>query len=292
MFSFCDIVFALSRNLCDVISRTALTACAARAAHLLVDSPPYLLDDPVATRMLGARADELLDYHRLHGTHPVLSAARTQVTTRTSFAEDCLRASGVDQYVLLGAGLDSFAHRSPYAGSIRVFEVDHPETLEYKKSVAPRGEVTYVPVDFETNGVLECLLRAGFDPARPAFAGWLGVSMYLDLPAIERVLAVVGSFAPGTELVADHMLPAADRDEAGNAYVAAVAPHAAEGGEPWRTFLSTTDMAKLLTRHGFTEIRPITQRESVDPALWNRTDTLRPISLSALTHATVATLGS
>jgi methyltransferase (TIGR00027 family) len=285
MFSFCDIVFPLSRNLRGVISETALMACAARAAHLLVDSPPYLLDDPVATRMLGTRAGELLDYHRLHGTHPVLSTARAQVTARTAFAEACLHASGADQYVLLGAGLDSFAHRSPFAGQVRVFEVDHPETQEYKKSVAPPGEVTYVPVDFETNDMLECLLAAGFDRSRPAFVSWLGVSMYLPLPAIEQTLAVVGSFAAGSELVADHMLPPADRDEPANAYVAAVAPNAAEVGEPWRTFLSTTDAAKLLTHHGFTTIRAVAQRDSVARALWNRSDTLRPISLSALAHA-------
>jgi methyltransferase (TIGR00027 family) len=185
-----------------VISRTALMAAAARAAHLLVDSPPYLLDDSVATRMLGEQAGELLDYHRLHGTHPVLSAARAQVTARTHYTESRLRESGADQYVLLGAGLDSFAHRS--RGAVRVFEVDHPRTQEYKKSVAPPGPVRYVPVDFATDDVLERLLHAGFDPARPAFVGWLGVSMYLDLPAIERVLAVVGGLAPGTELVADH----------------------------------------------------------------------------------------
>ncbi|HEV7647803.1 MAG TPA: hypothetical protein VGP26_06565 [Actinophytocola sp.] len=75
--------------------------------------------------------------------------------------------------------------------------------------------------------MLECLLGAGFDPTRPAFVGWLGVSMYLGLPAIERVLAAVGTLPPGTELVADHMLPEPDRDEAGNAYVSAVAPNAA-----------------------------------------------------------------
>lgn len=270
-----------------MISTTALTAAAARAAHLLVDSPPYLLDDPVATRMLGERAGELLDYHRLHGTHPVLSAARAQVTARTHFTERRLRESGANQYVLLGAGLDSFAHRSPLAGSVRVFEVDHPQTQEYKKSVAPPGPVTYVPVDLAVDDVLERLSHAGFDPARPAFVGWLGVSMYLDLPAIERVLAVVGDLAPGTELVADHMLPAPDRDEPGNAYVTAVAPNAAQNGEPWRTFLSTTDMAALLTRHGFTGIRAVTQRESVDQSLWTRTDTLRPIRVSCLAHAKV-----
>lgn len=270
-----------------MISQTALMAAAARAAHLLVDQPPYLLDDPVATRMLGARADELVDYHRFQGTHPVLSAARAQVTARARFTEDRLAAAGVDQYVLLGAGLDSFAHRCSPAASVRVFEADHPATQEYKKSVAPDGPLTYVPVDFETNELLECLVRAGFDPSRRSLVGWLGVSMYLDLAAIERVLSVVGAFTPGTEIVLDHMLPPGDRDAAGDAYVEAVAPVAASQGEPWRTCLSTADMRGLLSRHGFGRVRSVSQRESVEPSLWERADVLRPIRLSALAHAVV-----
>jgi methyltransferase (TIGR00027 family) len=246
------------------------------------------VDDPVATRMLGTRAGELLDYHRLHGTHLVLSAVRAQVTARARFTETRLAAAGVDQYVLLGAGLDSFAHRSPLAARVRVFEVDHPDTQEYKKSVAPPGPVTYVPVDLATEELRKPLADAGFDPSRPALVGWLGVSMYLDRPAVEEVLAVLGTLAPGTELVADHMLPPADRDEAGNAYVEAVAATLASGGEPWRTYLSTTDMAELLARHGFGTVRAVTQRESVEADLWRRTDSLRPIHLSVLAHAVVA----
>ncbi len=274
-----------------MISETALTAAAARAAHLLVDQPPYLLEDPVAARLLGPRAGELIDYHRLHGGHPVLSSARAQVTARTRFTEDRLAAAagrGVDQYVLLGAGLDSFGHRSPLAGSVRVFEVDHPATQEYKKSVAPAASVTYVPVDFETDGLLDRLLGAGFDRSRPSVVGWLGVSMYLDVPAIEQVLSVVGGFAPGTELVVDHMLPAGDRDAAGDAYVEAVAAMAAERGEPWRSYLSTSDMAGLLRRHGFGRVRAVGQRESVPAGLWRRTDSLRPCRLSVLAYAVVS----
>jgi methyltransferase (TIGR00027 family) len=288
MFSFCDIVRKSVGSVHDVISQTALMAAAARAAHRLVDRPPFLLDDPVAARLLGSRAGELIDYHRLHGTHPILSAARAQVTARARFTEECLAAAGVDQYVLLGAGLDSFAHRSPLARSVRVFEADQPETQEYKKSVAPDGPVNYVPVDFETDEPLDRLAAAGFDPARRALVGWLGVTVYLDLPAIERVLAVLGTLASGTELVADHILPRGDRDEAGEAYAVAIGSAIESRGEPWRSCLSTADMADLLARHGFGKIRVVTQRESVDASMWERADTLAPIRLSVLAHAVVA----
>ena len=119
-------------------SLTALTAAAARAAHLIVDNEPVIFADTLAQAMLGERAEELLSYHRVHGTHPVLTGARAQVTCRSRYAEDRLADAierGIGQYVLLGAGLDSFAYRSPLAGRVRVFEVDHPATQEYKQRV-------------------------------------------------------------------------------------------------------------------------------------------------------------
>jgi methyltransferase (TIGR00027 family) len=280
-------VVLFTRSVFGVISETALLACAARAAHTLVDRPPYVLEDPLAVTMLGDRADELIDYHRQHGSQPIPSAARMQVITRARFTEDRLAAAGVDQYVLLGAGLDSFAHRSPLAASIKVFEVDQPDTQEYKKSVAPAGPVTYVPVDFETDELLASLVRAGFDPARPSLVSWLGVVLYLDRPAIERALAVVGGFAAGTELIVEHMLPAGHRDAAGDEYVAALGPAIAARGEPWRSLLSTSDMAGLLAAHGFTDIHAVSQRDAIDPSLWERTDSLRPIQLSVFTHGVV-----
>ncbi|MPZ85144.1 MAG: SAM-dependent methyltransferase [Actinophytocola sp.] len=270
-------------------------AAAARAAHRLVDHPPLILDDPLAAHLLAERAAELIAYHQKHGGHLVLSSARAQVTVRARYTEDRLAeavARGVEQYVLLGAGLDSFAYRSPLAEEVRVFEVDHPATQEYKRSVlsgiAPRGSVTHIPVDFEIDSLRSGLVDGGFDPARPALVGWHGVLMYLDLAAIEEVLAVVGRFAPGTELVADHMLPEGERDADGDAYVAGVAPVSAEGGEPWLTFLSTEEMAGLLARHGFEQVRAVGQRAAVPDALWRRTDSLRPRRLSMLVHAVVS----
>ena len=120
-------------------SRTAFTAAAARAAHLLVDAGPVIFPDTLAERLLGDRAEELLAYHRLHGTHPVLAGARAQAVCRSRFTEERLPRvnSGIDQYVILGAGLDSFAHRDA-PGRFRVFEVDHPATQTVKREL-PAG---------------------------------------------------------------------------------------------------------------------------------------------------------
>jgi len=116
---------------------TALTAAAARAAHLIVDGPPTIFADPLAHLVLAERADELLSYHRRHGEHLVLASARAQVTCRSRFTEDRLVdaiARGIEQYVILGAGLDTFAYRSELAARVRVFEVDHPSTQDWKRA--------------------------------------------------------------------------------------------------------------------------------------------------------------
>jgi methyltransferase (TIGR00027 family) len=278
-------------------SQTALTAAAARAAHLIVDGDPPIFADMLASALLGDRADELIGYHRAHGTHPVLSAARAQATCRSRYTEDRLADGvrrGVSQYVILGAGLDSFAYRSGLAGQVRVFEVDHPATQRWKRRVLSAARIpaladlTFVPVDFESDSLSERLAEDGFDPSRPALVSWLGVTMYLSPAAIGQTLAVIGSFAPGTEVVTDYMLPAGMRDEAGDSYAELVMPVAAQGGEPWLTFLSPDDMSGLLAENGFGFIKHVRQRDTVGAAMWDRSDSLRPIDLSRLAHATVA----
>ncbi|WP_327677632.1 class I SAM-dependent methyltransferase [Kitasatospora sp. NBC_00458] len=280
-------------------SRTALMAAAARAAHLLVDDAPTILADTVALALLADQADELLGYHRSHGVHPVLAGARTTAVTRGRYTEDrlaALAARGVDQYVILGAGLDSFAYRSELADRVRVFEVDQPSTQEWKRALLAStatpvpSSTALVPVDFEqasARSLTELLVGAGFDPARPALVGCLGVTMYLGPDAIGRILAAVAGFAPGTELVVEHLLPAGLCDEAGRAYAAAVMAAAAEHGEPWRTFLDIEQMDALLSAHGLRPVEYVRQREAVDPALWERTDALRPFELSVLARASV-----
>lgn len=278
-------------------SQTALTAAAARAAHLIVDHEPLIFRDPLAHTLLGDRAEELIDYHRAHGEHLVLSGARTSTVTRSRCTEDRLAdaiARGITQYVILGAGLDTFAYRSEHTPYIQIFEVDHPATQEWKRrrladaGIAVPPTLTFVPADLEAEPPTDALARAGLDPARPAFVSWLGVTMYLTREAIDRTLAPIGELSPGTEVIVDHVLPAELRDADGRAYVEMVMPFAAGQGEPWLTCLGPRDMASLLAGHGFEVAEQLGQRDSVDPALWSRTDALRPAELMALTRARVS----
>ena len=273
-----------------------MTAAAARAAHLLVDSEPRIFADSLAALLLGDEAETYLRYHREHGDHPLLAGTRAQATCRSRFTEDQLAlaaARGTAQYVILGAGLDSFACRSELAGRLRVFEVDHPATQQRKRAalaaagLAEPPTLTWVPVDFETGELIAALTAAGLDPDAPAFVSWLGVTMYLTAEAIGATLASLSRLAPGSELVTDYMLTADLRDADGVAYADLVMPDSERRGEPWLSFFTPEQMTGLLTRHGFTGVRHVRQRDAVSAALWDRTDLLRPIELSRLCHATV-----
>ena len=278
-------------------SETALTAAAARAAHLIVDGAPTIFSDPLAEVLLGDRAGELIGYHRAHGGHPVLAGARAQVTCRSRYTEDRLAGAvdaGVRQYAVLGAGLDTFAYRSGLADRLHVFEVDHAASQRWKRDrlaaagIAARGRVTHVAVDLETDALVARLLAAGFDPAGPAVVSWLGVTMYLTRDAIARTLAELGRLAAGTELIVDYMVPDHLRDPDGRIYVELVAPVAAQRGEPWRTFFTPADLSGLLDAYGLATVEHARQHEMVDPALWERTDALRPSTLTRIVRARVA----
>jgi methyltransferase (TIGR00027 family) len=277
-------------------SGTALTAAAARAAHLIVDDEPRIFTDPLAARLLGSRADELIGYHTAHGTHPVLSGARVQVACRSRYARDALAraaAVGVAQYVILGAGLDSFAYQGGLAARVRVFEVDHPASQQAKRAalagagVPVPGNVCLVPADLTADSLIRCLAGAGFDTQAPALFGWLGVTMYLTAEAVAETMAAVAGCAPGTELIADYLLPPDARDEAGALYGRLVAQASAERGEPWRSCFTPREIAGLARDSGLGAARSIAQRDTIPARLWRRTDSLRPADLAVLFHGAV-----
>ena len=262
-------------------------SAAARAAHLLVDHEPFIFTDPLAARILGDRAPELLAYHHRMGSHPILSGARTQAAVRSRYTEHRLAEAvgrDVTQYVILGAGLDSFAYRNELG--VRVFEIDHPDTQEWKRhqlesaGITLPENMTLAGVDFVKENLV--LTEHGLDPAQPSFVSWLGVSMYLSREDIARTLA---SLPPGTELVADYMLPAELRDTAGDTYAEGLATAAAERGEPWLSFFTPAEISCLLAESGFTVISDVNQHDAIPATLWNRTDSLDPHVLSRLIHA-------
>ena len=278
------------------LSFTALTAAAARAAHLIVDQEPWIFADGLAAQLLGEQAEELISYHKLHGTHPVLAGARVQVTCRSRYTEDALSRAvsrGVGQYVILGAGLDSFAYRSSLARRVRVFEVDHPATQDWKRRALAAAQVpvpeavTFVAADLATDSLAGQLLAAGFDTAAPALVSWLGVTMYLTPDAVTDILTAVGRLAPGTELIADYMLPAGLRDEAGAVYGELVAAASAERGEPWLSCFAPGEMTDMACQAGFREVRNVRQRDAIPAGLWQRPDSLRPAALAVLCHGAV-----
>ena len=274
-------------------SATALTAAAARAAHLIVDDEPRIFTDPLAASLLGDQADELISYHTRHGTHPVLSGARVQVACRSRYTQHALARAGASQYVILGAGLDSFAYRGGLAGRVQVFEVDHPASQEAKRvalaagGIPVPGNVTFVPADLAADSLSRCLASAGFDASAPAVFGWLGVTMYLTADAVAETMTAVAGCAPGSELIADYMLPENARDEAGALYGRLVAQASAERGEPWRSCFTPAEIADLARRSGFGAARSIGQRDAIPAHLWRRTDSLRPADLAVLFHGVV-----
>jgi Leucine carboxyl methyltransferase len=126
-------------------SQTALAAAAARAAHLVVDQEPLIFRDPVAAGLIGEPGAEMVGYHQRSGDHIVLAGTRAQVTVRSRYTEQRLAEltdRGLDQYVLLGAGLDSFAYRSPLAPGLRIFEVDHPASQRWKRQLLAAAHLT------------------------------------------------------------------------------------------------------------------------------------------------------
>jgi methyltransferase (TIGR00027 family) len=278
-------------------SRTALATAAARAAHRLVDRDPLIFDDALAGVLLGDLADALIAVHRHEESAEVLASMRVAMTARSRYTEDRLAEAiqrGVGQFVLLGAGLDSFAYRSPFGRRLLVFEVDHPATQAWKRArlaavpVPVREQVSFVAVDFNVDPLSDRLLDAGFDRSRPAFVSWLGVTQYLTADAIGVTLEEIGGLCAGTELVMEYVVPAEMRDGPGRALADYFMPRAAASGEPWLTFLTPADVAGLLAARRMKVLEDVGRSDQIDQWLWKRSDRLRAHQLGRIARAVVA----
>jgi methyltransferase (TIGR00027 family) len=225
-----------------------------RASHQLYDPPPLILEDPVAVRILGPSAAPELEAARPNLNDPGNLALRAFLVCRSRYAEDCLAqavAQGVRQYVLLGAGLDTFAHRNAHP-QLRVFEVDHPATQAWKQSLVEAAQLlhpatlTYAPCNFESEQLDRQLAAAGFDSEAPAFFAWLGVVPYLTLTAFRATIAYVGARPTGSGIVFDygqprHALPLVEQ-LARDRFAARVA----KAGEPFQLYFTPAEAAREL----------------------------------------------
>ncbi|MEP7065880.1 MAG: class I SAM-dependent methyltransferase [Gemmatimonadota bacterium] len=260
-------------------SRTAQRAAERRAAHQLLDTP-LVFDDPLAVRIIGARAEANLPEQPKNF---VAARFRAFIAARSRFAEDELRAAvsrGVRQYVILGAGLDTFAYRSPFA-DLRVFEVDHPATQEWKRKrlshagIAVPSTMTFAPVDFARETFDDGLKSAGFNENVPAFFSWLGVTMYLEPEIVYGALRAMREMNPANAVVFDYAVPRETLGIVGRLALDAVSRRVKKAGEPFKGFFAPTLLVERIREMGFTHIEDLGSDEIDARYFAGRTDKLR-----------------
>lgn len=279
-------------------SRTAWGVLQLRASHQLLDAPPHVLDDPVAVRLIDdATRATILDAdarERRRADDPrhqaTVRALQAQVLIRSRFAEDALADAvdrGVEQFVSLGAGYDTFAYRQPaWASKLRIFEVDEPATQHAKRLLlAERGiavpdNVRYAAIDFERETLGDGLRRAGFDVQRAAFVSCLGVLVYLGEDAVYTVFRWVASLPRGSDVVATVRQR---RNDDGGPMATAVAA----GGEPWLSAFDIDELATRLREFGFGDVKIVTGSELDVRYTLRRRDDLHPSRRMTIVTASV-----
>jgi methyltransferase (TIGR00027 family) len=236
-----------------------------RAAHQLVDNP-LVFDDPLAVRIVGEPTGEQRATMKERESGRAARALRAFMAARSRYAEDSLRRAvehGVAQYVLLGAGLDTFAYRNPYGDAVRVFEVDHPATQAWKQGrlvdagIIVPSSLTFTPVNFEREAVMDRLIANGFRVDRPAFFAWLGVTMYLGRETVIEMFHTLASLPPASGVVFDYGVDRSLLSFMERMVLDEFSRRVAAAGEPWTTFFKPAELAAALRDSGFTDVEDL-----------------------------------
>jgi methyltransferase (TIGR00027 family) len=262
---------------------TAVRVALWRALHLEVDPPPHVLEDDVGLKL--AAPDE--GWRSRPDMSPFTRPFRASIVARARFIEDLVTeqaARGVEQYVILGAGLDTFAQRRPeLAAQLRVFEIDRPGPQAWKRQrlvelgLGIPSFLRLVPVDFEAGDAWwEQLAAAGFDSGRPAVVASTGVSMYLTKEAIMATLRQVAALAQGSTLAMSFMLPIELTDPEVRAGVERAIEGARANGTPFISFFTPSEMLSLARDSGFSEVQHVSAAMLAERYFAGRTDGLRP----------------
>lgn len=273
-------------------SKTALRVAIRRAAHVLAD-PPAVLNDPIAARLIGPGFERDLD----RAMEKVARDFRAFMAARSRFVEDRLAEAvrqGVKQYVVLGAGLDTFAYRNPFP-SLRVFEVDFPATQQWKREllasagIAVPESVTFVPLDFEHKALAVGLAEAGFDARRPAYFGWLGVVPYLTMDAFIATLGDVVRLPEGTAISFDYAFPPDTLAPKRRAIFDRLAERVSAAGEPFRLFFLPDQLERELHALGFRRVEHTSIDKLNQLYFQDRADGLKlsPVGIGTLATAWV-----
>ncbi len=272
-------------------SRTANLAACVRAYHSRWHESP-IFDDVYAYDMIsdfwrGIARYRLLSRIVVHTVFRALRPVHTEIVLRARYAEDRLMdalSAGIGQYVILGAGLDSFSMRQEgISETLRIFELDHPATQAMKRDKVSSvfggipANLVFVPIDFETDHLDDALVRAEFDPQTPSFFSWLGTTYYLTKDAIRETLArIAGVAAPGSRVVLDYKierdlvavesLPFADKLDR----------FVARRGEPMISTFTPEELQDVMSGFGFAEVEDIPAGDQKRRYLNERSDLVDP----------------
>jgi len=277
-------------------SRTLLRSAIRKAAHQLLDAP-LILNDPIIVDLVPeAFIPEILDaLDDPQAPAPVLF--RCLFAMRTRFAEDRLAQAkqlGVNQYVIVGCGLDTFPWRQPaFAKGIQIFAADHPASLAWTqgrlrdRKLTKPCNLTQVPVDLKDCQLGEQLTAHGFDPSVKTFCSALGVVQYLDRDAVDALFGFASALPTGSEIVFTFAPPDDELDgddlKAARSGVASTAAL----GEPWKSRLPTNDLVQWLDHLGFSDIYHLTPELAQQRYFANRRDITKPPGWEQLIAAIV-----
>jgi methyltransferase (TIGR00027 family) len=253
-----------------------------------------MLDDPYALSLVGPGWEQLDARVRAIFPDQVREEAMCGIVARSRYVEDVLQAGNFEQYVILGAGLDSFAWRRPdLLASTRVFEVDHPATQAWKRERAeamglPRSDRhVFAPVDFESETLDAGLGSVGFDPSASTLFSWIAVMPYLTIDAIETTLRGLARAVRGSHIALSYAVHEQYLDDVGRQFISLLRGVAAQGGEPLLTLLSPAEAEDLLTRCGLSVVDHLDRRELRERYLADRDDVPLPYTVERVITAAV-----
>jgi methyltransferase (TIGR00027 family) len=277
---------------------TAVRVALWRALHVEVDPPPHVLEDEVGLKL--AAPEE--GWRSRPDMSPFTRPFRASIVARARFIEDLVAEQatrGVAQYVILGAGLDTFVQRRPeLAARMLVFEVDRPGPQAWKRQrlvdlgLGIPPVLRLVPVDFEAGDAWwERLAASGFDFGRPAVVASTGVSMYLTKDAIAATLRQVAALPAGSTLAMSFLLPIELTDPEVRPAMERAAEGARASGTPFISFFTPTEMLALAHEAGFRDVQHVSAAALAERYFAGRTDGLRPPNNSEEMLVATATTG-
>lgn len=270
----------------SVPDHTAIRVALWRAMHAELDSKPLVIDDTIGLKL--AAPDE--SWKQRPDMHPEgTKGYRASIVGRARFIEDLVDQKmneGVYQYVILGAGLDSFVQRNPgLTSKLKVFEIDEPATQAWKKERLEKlgykipENLHFVPVDFESGeSWLEKLEASGFDNTKPSIIASTGVAMYLTKEANLSTWKKIASLAPGSVYAMTFMLPPELVEAEDRGPYEFVMKRAAEAGTPFLSLFSPSDVLDLAKQAGFKTVKHVSRLDIIKKYFDGRPDSLKPSS--------------